>query len=180
MTKLIVGLGNPGKDYNHTRHNVGFAALEYIAKALGLPGEFLINKKVHSRALKGKLDRKQFVMIMPETFMNESGTAVKAALNFYKLTPADLLVIHDDKDIPFGETRVHANRGPAGHNGVLSIIEKIGTQDFMRIRIGVGPLDGQITNTANFVLGKFTSEEQTKLETIFCHVAGEVKTWLAS
>lgn len=178
--KLIVGLGNPGKEYLETRHNVGFGALFWLAKTLDPKSSFLMNKKIQALSLKGKLGRKQFVMMMPETFMNDSGTAVQAALNFYKLSPSDLLVIHDDKDIPFGETRLQTNRGPAGHNGVLSIIEKIGTQDFMRIRIGVAPLDKKIINIADFVLEKFTAEEQSRLETIFEHVAGEVKNWLAS
>ncbi len=178
--KLIVGLGNPGDEYTLTRHNVGFCALSSLIKALDLQDEFKINKKIFARALKGKIGRKEIIMIKPETFMNDSGTAVQAALSFYKLTPADLLVIHDDKDIPLGETRMQTGRGPAGHNGVRSIIEKLGTEDFMRIRIGVSPHDQKIINTADFVLGKFTKEETTELKTILNNVASDVKTWLAS
>ncbi len=178
--KLIVGLGNPGKEYILTRHNVGFSALSWLAKTLNLQEEFLVNKKIHARIMKGKIGRKEIIMIKPETFMNDSGTAVQAALNFYKLTPADMLVIHDDKDIPLGETRMQVGRGPAGHNGVRSIIEKLDTRNFTRIRIGVGPLDNKITDTAVFVLGRFTKEESNKLKTIFDHVVNDIKTWLAS
>lgn len=111
--------------------------------------------------------------------MNESGTAVQAALQFYKLQTKDLLVIHDDKDFALGEIRLQNNRGPAGHNGIKSIIEKLGTQDFARLRIGVAPT-APIVSTADFVLGSFTTEEQKQLKTIFENTVQTVKTWLAS
>ncbi len=178
--KLIVGLGNPGDEYILTRHNVGFSALLQLVEALELKNEFLLDKKINARMMRAKLGRQNILMMMPQTFMNDSGTAVQAAMSFYKLTLADLLVIHDDKDIPLGETRMQSSRGPAGHNGVRSIIEKLGTENFMRIRIGVSPRDQKIIDTADFVLGKFTKEETNELKTIFNHVVSDVKTWLAS
>ncbi len=108
--------------------------------------------------------------------MNNSGLAVRALLDFYKRTIKDIIVVHDDKDIPLGETRVQTNRGPAGHNGIKSIIEHLGTQDFTRIRVGVAPAKQEdIRNTADFVLGKFTAEEKKILNTVTQHVIQEIE-----
>ena len=171
---LIVGLGNPGKEYIHTRHNIGFLALDTFAKTL--EADWQVNKKLHGEIAKGKIGRSVLILLKPNTFMNDSGEAVQAALAFYKLTPTDLIVVHDDKDIFLGETRVQIDRGPAGHNGVRSIIEMIGTQNFTRIRIGVAPKEQKIADTADFVLGKFNTEETKQFPTIFEHVAQELKS----
>jgi len=168
--KLIVGLGNPGKEYVRTRHNVGFLAIDHLAG----DAEPTTNKKLLAAVLKTELDNKRVVLAKPTTYMNSSGEAVQAILNFYKLTPNDLIVIHDDKDIPLGETRVQRDRGAAGHNGIKSIIEHIGTKDFTRIRVGVAPKDAPIHNTADFVLAHFTSEEQKALKVVFDHIKSEV------
>lgn len=174
--KLIVGLGNPGKQYEHTRHNVGFLIVDDLAAHNGFA--LTNSKKLYAITGKGEIENKRLVLAKPTTFMNDSGAAVQALLAFYKLTPADLIVIHDDKDIPLGETRVQQNRGAAGHNGVLSIIEHTGTKDFMRIRVGVSPAGQTIHDTADFVLGKLTKAEQTTLKTVFEHVHTEIKKLL--
>lgn len=176
--KLIVGLGNPGHEYQKTRHNAGFLALDALKKDFSFD-TFSADKKLRGEFAKGKSSRQVLVFLKPTTFMNESGVAVQAAMHFYKLNASDIMIIHDDKDIPLGETRVQINRGPAGHNGVRSIIEKIGTQDFARIRIGVAPVEKTIVETADFVLGKFTKEEINQLTAVFHHVASDVKNWLA-
>lgn len=170
--KLIVGLGNPGKQYERTRHNVGFLMIDKLASGAGL--KLTPSKKLLAEASKGELAEKRVVIAKPTTFMNSSGQAVQALLAFYKLTPDDLVVIHDDKDIPLGETRVQRNRGAAGHNGIKSIIEHIGTKDFLRIRVGVAPTDKTIHDTADFVLGNFTKEEQKVLKTVIEHVQEEI------
>ncbi len=169
--KLIVGLGNPGKEYERTRHNVGWLVVDKLINN----EQLTINKKINSEILKTTVEKKRLVVAKPQTYMNNSGAAVQALLNFYKLTPADLIVIHDDKDISLGEFRVHTNRGAAGHNGVLSIIEQLGTKDFLRIRTGVAPANKKIADTTNFVLGKFTKEEQEIIYGVIEKVVDEIR-----
>lgn len=180
--KLVIGLGNPGKEYQRTRHNAGFLLIDYIISNFEFP-ESKLDKKTTADTSKGELEGKRILLAKPQTFMNNSGLAVKALVQFYKLTPDNIIIVHDDKDIPLGETRVQKNRGAAGHNGVASIIQELGTQDFTRIRIGVatGLLahdgQGQI-GTADFVLGKFTADEQKKLKAVFTHVMEEIRQLL--
>ena len=126
---------------------------------------------------KGEINKKRVVLAKPQTYMNNSGIAARALLDFYKLKPENLIVIHDDKDIPLGETRVQTNRGPAGHNGVKSIIEHLGTQNFTRIRVGVAPADPtKVKDAGNFVLGKFTAAEKKVLEKVIENVVKEIET----
>lgn len=169
--KLVVGLGNPGKEYEHTRHNVGFL----VITALGGDEKLSINKKLNAEVVKTTLNKKRIILARPLTFMNSSGESVQALLNFYKLTPSDLIVVHDDKDIPLGETRIQSGRGAAGHNGVQSIFDHIGTKDIVRIRVGVAPLSHPIGDTAHFVLSNFTAEEQKILRTTIHNVVEEIK-----
>jgi PTH1 family peptidyl-tRNA hydrolase len=181
--KLIVGLGNPGTQYERTRHNVGFVVIDTLINN----EQITTSKKMNAAVIKMTIDGKRTVLAKPTTYMNESGIPVQALLNFYKLTPNDLIVIHDDKDIPLGETRVQRDRGAAGHNGVKSIMEHIGTKDFTRIRVGVAPSplltkEGarggsitQIENTADFVLGKFSKEEQKILKEVIGHIVEEIR-----
>ena len=180
--KLIIGLGNPEPEYQDTRHNTGFLAIDKIMSNFQFPISNF-NKKINSLITKGKINGKRVVLAMPQTHMNNSGIAVRALLDFYKLKPENLIVIHDDKDIPLGETRVQTNRGPAGHNGVKSIIEHLGTQNFTRIRVGIGlsspPARGGArgggSDTGNFVLGKFTAEEKKVLKKVIENVFKEVE-----
>lgn len=175
--KIIVGLGNPGLTYEKTRHNAGFMAVDRLQSAFDLP-VFSQNKKLHSAVSKGKIGRQVVILLKPDTFMNESGTAVDAALQFYKTTVENIVVIHDDKDILIGETRVQSGRGDAGHNGVKSIIEKLGTKDFYRLRVGIEPENEIILDTADFVLRRFSSDEMKKLSKVFDHVTEEIKALL--
>jgi PTH1 family peptidyl-tRNA hydrolase len=175
--KLIVGLGNPGKEYMFTRHNVGFLTLDRIL-SMTEEEQFTPDRKNHAEICKTALYDKRVVLAKPQTFMNNSGDAVQALLSYYKLTPKDLIVIHDDKDIPLGTIRIQSARGAAGHNGVKSIIDRIGTNDFTRFRIGVAPKETPIADTADFVLGKFTKEEQQHLSEIFNHAIDNLRQLL--
>jgi len=136
---LIVGLGNPGKKYKKTRHNVGFMVID---------------------ALKKKISGKNIVLLKPQTFMNNSGKTVKRIIRNLKLEIRNLVVIHDDIDLPLGTIRVSKNVGSAGHKGVQSIIDELGTKNFTRIRIGIQPKTGKPKEVEKFVLEKFTKEEK--------------------
>ncbi|MFA6486341.1 MAG: aminoacyl-tRNA hydrolase [Candidatus Magasanikbacteria bacterium] len=152
--KLLIGLGNPGKEYEKTRHNAGFLALDTLAKNLEL--KFKLDKKMKAEVAKNA----EIILAKPQTFMNESGVAVRALMDFYKLKPNDIVVIHDDKDIPLGEWRDQTDRSAAGHNGIKSIIEHLGTQNFRRLRIGIAtPEMARFDDKADFVLGKFSKDE---------------------
>lgn len=169
--KLIVGLGNPGKEYERSRHNVGWVALDLLAEN----DSWSTSKKAQANYLKKEIADERVELLKPNAFMNNSGVAVAYAAKKHELALADIIIIHDDKDIPLGETRVQKGRGGAGHNGVQSIIDNLGSNNFWRIRIGVAPADHTISDTADFVLGKFTKEEQRQLRSVLDHVIQEVK-----
>ncbi len=176
--KLIIGLGNPGEKYFGTRHNVGFEFLNKLKANLNFP-EFEFNKKFNADISTSK----EITLMKPQTFMNLSGEAVQSFLNFYKLSPDDILVIHDDKDIALGEYRLATDSSSAGHNGVQNIIDKLGTQKFKRIRIGVGIKAGSpsdlsaeaLAKAEVFVLQKFSDEESEIIKNVLEKVLEEVK-----
>jgi PTH1 family peptidyl-tRNA hydrolase len=156
--KLIVGLGNIGRDYHNTRHNLGFAVVDMLTIGFGRqPGDFTKHSKAAAEVLDLKADR-DCILVKPTTMMNLSGEAVGALLRFYKLQPADVWVIHDDVDLNFGQMRVRQGGGSAGHNGIKSIIAHIG-DDFWRIRLGIANVNLAITPTDKFVLDPFSAEE---------------------
>ena len=162
--QFIIGLGNPGKEYELTRHNVGFMALDFICKLHDV--EIVSESKKFDAVIKeiGMVDgsAKNF-LVYPQTYMNESGKSVRQILDFYKLTPKDILVLHDDVDLPLGTIKFTENSGSAGHNGVSSLIEELGTTEFRRIRIGVESREDKTQlPTDKFVLQNF-SEEEVKL-----------------
>lgn len=158
--KLIVGLGNPGKKYEQTRHNFGFMALDLLAKNLNLAWR-------ESSKLKAELAKStQYILAKPTTFMNQSGFAVSALLKFYKLTPADLIVLHDELDIDFGKWKLSSDSRAAGHNGVQSIIDQLGSKKFVRFRLGIRAGIDRGLNAEKFVLDKFDPEETKKLPEI--------------
>ena len=169
---LIVGLGNPGTEYQKTRHNVGFLVLDELQKRYGF-SEFTLSKKHTSLVSEGFLgsakeflDRTKVVLAKPQTFMNNSGKAVKSLLPKLGLgiLKPSLVIIHDDIDIPLGKIKISENRGSAGHRGVDSIIQTLGTKNFTRIRIGIRPAKGKPNNTESFVLKPFLKAELPLLE----------------
>ena len=157
--KKIIGLGNPGEKYKTTRHNVGRIILGGWQEKENLP-PFKKNTNLNALITKGD----NFVLALPETFMNSSGMSVKKIIK----KTENLWVVHDDIDLPFGAIRISKDKGSAGHNGVESIIKEIKTQDFVRFRIGIKPLSHIVSseNLANFVLKKFSKEELETLESI--------------
>ena len=159
---IVVGLGNPGTKYDGTRHNAGFVAIDHIASTHNFP-EFRLSKKHDALISEGMVNNKPVTLAKPQLFMNNSGSSVQSLTKQDK----DLLVIHDDIDLPLGTTKIANNSSSAGHKGVEDIIQALGTKDFKRIRIGIQPEDGKPEDTEVFVLQKFTSEEQELLnETI--------------
>lgn len=150
--KLIVGLGNPLEKYEKTRHNVGFILLDDYSDKNNL--SWTISPKLVSQLVV----REDFILCKPQTYMNNSGDAVSKVMNYYKLFPTDLVVIHDDVDLEFARTKRQFGSSAAGHHGVENIFDKIGTQDFWRIRVGVGRPKDQ-TPVDDFVLNDFTDEE---------------------
>ncbi len=170
--KIIIGLGNPGEKFEGTRHNVGFFFVGKLREKYFFPA-FEFKKNFNAEISKGKIENQEVLLVKPQTFMNLSGTAVQAILNFYKLTPEDLLVLHDDLDIKLGAFKLATDSSSAGHNGVQNIIELLGTKKFRRLRIGLGEekqVEGEIAcrlGAHDFVLGKFSAAEIEKLATLF-------------
>ena len=156
MTKLIVGLGNPGDKYVETKHNVGFMLVDKLCKDLNL--KFTADKIFQSEIASTFLNGEKVYFIKPTTFMNESGKAVHALLTYYGLEVEDLLVIYDDLDMEVGKIRLRAKGSAGGHNGIKSIIAETGTQEFDRIKIGIGRPQKGMT-VVNHVLGKFSEDD---------------------
>ena len=180
--KIIVGLGNPGQQYEDTRHNIGFAIIDKIREKFEFP-EFKSNKRFQAEISKNAIDLKEALLVKPQTFMNLSGESVQAILDFYKLTPEDLIVIHDDLDIATGKYKIATDSSSAGHNGVQNIIDKLGTQKFRRIRIGVGEetAEGAIKcrlGAHDFVLSRFNPEEKEKISAIEKNILEEIQKLL--
>jgi peptidyl-tRNA hydrolase, PTH1 family len=175
--QLIVGLGNPGKEYETTRHNAGFLALDYIRKEMNQEGVCSASK-FKAEIYELVVDGTKHLMIYPQTYMNKSGEAVREIMDFYKLTSNNILVLQDDVDLPLGVIRFTENSGSAGHNGIKSLILSLGTQEFRRIRIGVESReDKSIPPTESFVLQKFAQDElkQLPLEAIKDRVLFELR-----
>jgi PTH1 family peptidyl-tRNA hydrolase len=158
---LVVGLGNPGPEYDKTRHNAGFLCLDEFVSGNEAMEDWLQKKDLKCLVSSGRLGETRVIAIKPTTFMNLSGEAVQAVTNFYKIHPDSIVVIHDELDIDFGQIRLRKGGSDAGHNGVKSIIQQLG-EDFNRIRVGIGPKPPKIDSEA-FVLQKFSAEEQAQL-----------------
>lgn len=179
--KLIVGLGNPGKKYQNTRHNAGFMALDFL---LNDGDGFMLARPSHEfKSEMFTLDQNEnkIILLKPQTYMNDSGQALLTITNFYKLDiTKDLLVIHDDVDLPFGSIRSTQSSSAAGHNGVKSIIENLNTQDFHRIRVGVETRESKaVLPTDAFVLQNFTADELKKLNAdIFPKIKTEIVNFI--
>lgn len=167
--KLIVGLGNPGKKYEKTRHNVGFMVLDRLHELLQQEGisSWELSKKFNAEIAGLTKQSKKIILAKPMTYMNHSGESVGLLAHYYKIVPEDIVVVHDDKDLPLGTIKVHTNRGDGGHNGIKSIVAHIGTKEFGRIRVGVASAnERKMADTAKFVLGKFGLLEKKRVEEI--------------
>ena len=157
VLRLVVGLGNPGKDYSGTRHNVGFEVLDLLAARAGL--EFQRERKWKAEVAKAPSG---LLLLKPQTYMNLSGRAVAAAARFFKIEPAEILVVFDDIALPLGQLRFRAKGGDGGHNGIRSLIADLGSRDFPRLKIGIGGVPGH--KLTGHVLGRFREEEREAAE----------------
>jgi PTH1 family peptidyl-tRNA hydrolase len=160
---LVVGLGNPGPRYETTRHNLGFLVADILADRLG--SGFKVHKKSGALATTGRLGGRSIVLAKPRVYMNESGRQVGPLANFYSVAPADVIIVHDELDIDFGRIRLKFGGGAAGHNGLRSVSSALGTNDFQRVRIGIGRPPGRKSG-ATFVLENFSTAERPEVGTI--------------
>lgn len=166
---LVVGLGNPGPQYAKTRHNVGFMVADLLAARLG--ASFKVHKRSGAEIVTGRLGHRPVVLAKPRTYMNESGRQVGPLTKFYSVSPADVIVIHDELDIEFGQIRLKQGGGEGGHNGLRSLVNALGTKDFHRVRIGIGRPPGR-KDPAAFVLENFSTTERPQVPTI-CEMAAD-------
>lgn len=174
--KLIIGLGNPGLKYEKTRHNLGWRIIEQLARELGT-NDWKIEMQFNALIFRGNFNQEKIILAKPQTFMNNSGLAAKALVDYYKILNEDILIIHDEIDLPLGEIRLQKGRGSAGHKGVKSIIDKLKTNDFIRMRIGIRPPETSFPiNTEKFVLEKFTEEEEKIIQETIKKAVQMIKT----
>tara|TARA_Y100000768_G_C23979365_1_gene684861 strand:- start:1919 stop:2530 length:612 start_codon:yes stop_codon:yes gene_type:complete len=167
--QLIVGLGNPGKKYQYTRHNIGYMAIENIISA---QEDYKIKNKFNSVIYEAVLDKNRIILVKPETYMNNSGDAVSQIANFYKIESKDIFVLHDELDIPFGKIRIKSGGGNAGHNGLKSISNKI-DNSYVRVRLGIGH-PGKKEKVSGHVMGNFTGSEKDKLNQILNYLTNNI------
>ena len=168
----LIGLGNPGKKYSQSRHNIGFLLLENLANKYN--SNFLLKEKLKSSCSEFKINGSSYRLFLPNTFMNNSGDAVRAIVDWYKINLDQVFIIVDDKDLPLGKIRFRKKGGSGGHNGLKSIIEKLQTENFNRIRIGIGSppsIKGRNNfNTISHVLGNISTEEKSVLDKVYVKV----------
>ncbi|QNJ12951.1 peptidyl-tRNA hydrolase [Synechococcus sp. A18-46.1] len=168
VLRLVVGLGNPGTKYEGTRHNIGFMALEQMASREGF--SFRQQSKLHGLVAEHGIGESRLRLLMPQTYMNDSGRSIRAALDWFGFTPEHVLVLVDDMDIPLGRLRLRGQGSAGGHNGLRSTIQHLGTQAFPRLRIGIGaPADNPAerrARTVSHVLGSFSRAEQPEVDAV--------------
>ncbi len=173
IAKLIVGLGNPGRKYAGSRHNVGFQCLDRLARAWGLS----FSRRKHKALLaQGQIAGLEVILAKPQTFMNLSGQSVQRMARFYQVPPDSILVIYDDLDLPLGAIRLRPEGGSGGHKGMRSIIEHFGSSSFPRLRVGIGrPTHG---DPVDYVLDEFTLDERIAIEEVYDRAVSAVELWL--
>ena len=174
--KLVIGIGNPDQQYQNTRHNVGFMLVDYIAGKNDF-SDFEFNKKLNALVVKGKIDGSSVILAKPQTYVNKTGEAALKLKNFYKIKPEQILVIQDDLDVPFGNTKVSFDKNSGGHRGIESIMKVLKTKKFYRLRIGLAKPALQKARqqsdkkrdefVVKIVLSKFSPSEQDELKKIF-------------
>ena len=172
LTWIVAGLGNPGLEYENTRHNAGFLTMDELAKQCGAKLDQMKFKSDCGEAMLGDV---RCLLMKPTTYMNLSGDAIAAAANFYKIPPEQVLVIYDDISLPPGKLRLRRKGSAGGHNGIKSIIAQLGTEEFPRIRVGVGAKPNPQYDLADWVLSKFSEEDMTVLQPALEHAADAAK-----
>jgi len=177
--KLIIGLGNPGTRYGKTRHNIGFRVIEELKEVFQFK-DWTMKMQFNAFVTRGLFNNEKIILAKPQTFMNNSGMAVQTLTHYYKIPVEDILVIHDEIDLPLGEIKIQQGRSSAGHKGVQSIIDQLGSNNFIRIRVGMKSLGNtrdkseQEVNVKDFVLQKFSKEEEELVEEIIKKTATKV------
>ena len=172
LTWIVAGLGNPGLEYETTRHHAGFLTMDELAKQCGVKLDQMKFKSDCGEAMLGEV---RCLLMKPTTYMNLSGDAIAAAANFYKIPPEQVLVIYDDISLPPGKLRLRRKGSAGGHNGIKSIIAQLGTEEFPRIRVGVGAKPNPQYDLADWVLSKFSEEDMTALQPALEHAADAAK-----
>lgn len=171
---LIVGLGNPGRGYVNTRHNVGFKVIDAFAEKH--QWMFKSAASLQGGLAEGTIEGKKVLLLKPQTYMNSSGESIRLAVAYYKIPLNQILVVCDDIYLPFGSLRMKTSGGSGGHNGLKSIESHLGTQVYTRLKVGISEKDGE--DLADYVLGPFRSEEQEKLPSLLQHAAKALELWL--
>jgi PTH1 family peptidyl-tRNA hydrolase len=175
--KLVCGLGNPGPKYDLARHNAGFMICDRFAERLGAR---FASRRFSSLMAEGRVGDERILLLKPQTFMNLSGDAVSPAVGFYKLSLEDVLVIHDDADLPLGVMRLKRGGGTAGHKGLESLCERLGAPDFHRLRYGIGRPDNPHLDLADFVLQPLSTAERAELERGFALAVDAIGAWITA
>ncbi len=173
--KLVVGLGNPGREYARTRHNVGFQCLDLLAERHGIR----LTRRGKSSMGEGRIEGAPVALVKPLTFMNSSGEVVGPMAGRLRVPLADVLVVYDDLDLPVGKLRLRASGSAGGHNGMKSIIASLGSSDFARLRIGIGRPEGSGGGAIDYVLGTFRKEEKSLVQEALDRAADAVEVWVA-
>lgn len=169
---LVAGLGNPEKKYDYTRHNIGFAALALFADNNKIN---LSKNKFKAIYGDGIINGEKVIAALPQTYMNLSGDSISEIAEFYKIPPENIIIINDDISLPLGAKRIRKKGSAGGHNGLKSIISRLGTDEFIRIKIGVGAPDNKDYDLADYVLGKFSKDEMKVLSTVLADVSDAVE-----
>lgn len=172
---VIAGLGNPGREYAGNRHNVGFHCLDRLAAAHQLT---FAKWRSHAKVALGQLAGRRVILLKPQTFVNESGEAVQAVCSFYRVPPAHTLVVYDDLDLPQGTIRLRPSGGSGGHRGIRSIIDRLGTQSFPRLRVGIGRPPGRM-EPKDYVLQDWSEAELEQMAEVYDRAVAAVETFLA-
>ncbi|MBM7606567.1 PTH1 family peptidyl-tRNA hydrolase [Metabacillus crassostreae] len=174
--KLIIGLGNPGRQYEKTRHNVGFMVIDKLADNLSIP---LDRQKFNGTYGIGHISGEKVILLKPLTYMNLSGECIRPLMEFYEITEEEIVVVYDDLDLPVGKTRLRTKGSAGGHNGIKSMIHHLGTQEFNRIKIGIDrPTNGM--KISDYVLGQFTEEDHIGIKESIDASVSACEKWLTS
>ncbi|MET9485910.1 MULTISPECIES: aminoacyl-tRNA hydrolase [unclassified Nocardia] len=172
---LVVGLGNPGPEYERTRHNVGFMVADVLAERVG--GRFTVHKKSGADLLEARLDGRKVLIAKPRSFMNLSGRPVAALAKFFSVPPTEVIAVHDELDLPFGVIRLKQGGGEGGHNGLRSMSQALTTKDYLRVRFGIGRPPGR-QDPADYVLKPFSAPERKEVPVIVEQAADAVELLL--
>ena len=172
---LIAGLGNPGAEYRETRHNIGFKVVEALAEKWR--SVWSVEKRFEAQLAKADIGDRRVLLLQPLTFMNHSGDAVAAVMRFFRVPVGHLMVVVDDADLPWGELRMRPSGGPGGHHGLESIQTQLGSDQYPRLRVGIGRAGG-LREISGHVLGRFGAEERQLMPTILDRAVGQLECWL--